>query len=136
MHSLIKISNFFLNSRAGLRNFFVKLFTDLVYRNYLLLNFGSVSAAFVLAYLLATKVGDSQMIMHYSVNFGVDYIGSSSSLYYLPAIGFLFYVLNLICAYVFNREDKFFIHLYMLGSFVVNNLIIAAIGSLYLINFR
>lgn len=100
------------------------------------MNLSAIAAAFVLTWLFVERVGESQVIMHYNINFGVDYIASAYNLYYLPVLGSLFYVVNLACAYLFNKTDNFFIHLYMIGSWLANNLIIATIGSLYLINFR
>lgn len=127
-------------TREGIKviitDFLSKIILEKIFRNYLLLNVSAIIASFVLVWLFASQVGESQIIMHYSINFGVDYIASAQNLYYLPIVGTLFFLVNLFCAYAFNRNDKFFIHLYMLGSWFANNLIIATIGSLYLINFR
>ena len=48
----------------------------------------------------------NQVILHYTIYFGTDWLGSSWKILYLPAFGLLLFIINFIVGYYFWPENK------------------------------
>lgn len=74
---------------------------------------------------------DFSIILHYNVYFGVDLIGDWRQTYLLPAMGLVFWAVNLFLSYRFYNKQKERIASYilLLASLMIQmGLIIASIG--------
>ena len=89
-----------------------------------------------LAYYVNKHVSQNLVILHYNVNLGVNLIGEARDIYIIPTLGLAFIVINFLLLLNIYRKSKFFIHLLLGFSLVINIFLIASTISVYLINFR
>lgn len=117
-------------------NFFRDWLSTAHLRNYsIIILFFSV-LDWLMTYGIYRQSEDQQLILHYNIKFGADQIGNPANLFLLPAAGLLVFIANLIAAYLIKSEKNFIAHVLLLSSLLFNELILAAIWGLYLINFR
>lgn len=90
----------------------------------------------LLAWSIFRQSQGQQLILHYNIKFGADNIGDPTHLFFLPAIGLLIFLLNLIIANIIRSDKNFLGHLLLYSSLIFNQLILAGLWSIYLINFR
>jgi hypothetical protein len=105
-------------------------------------------AAFILTNLAAwygaghiyRNIGQPELALHYSVDFGIDIYGPVARLFVLPALGLVFYAFNslllLVVASINRKDALFFSHILLLAAVFVNLLLLVAVASIYLVNFR
>ncbi len=85
---------------------------------------------------LFIKPVDKTIILHYNVYFGVDSVGYWGQAYYLPAIGLILLVINLILAgYFYLRKDRMASHILMMTALMVQLSLLIASASIILINY-
>lgn len=85
---------------------------------------------------LFIKPVDKTIILHYNVYFGVDSIGHWAQAYYLPAIGLVLLIINLILAgYFYLRKDRMASHILMITALMAQLSLLIASASLILINY-
>lgn len=88
----------------------------------------------VLAYFI--RPVDFPIILHYNVYFGVDLIGSWWQVFFLPLMGTLILIINLVLAYLFfKQKERVASHLLLLSAFVIQAGISIAVASIVLINY-
>ncbi len=77
------------------------------------------------------------LILHYNIDFGIDLVGDSYKIFYIPLAGFLLTLLNLIVSTVFVRKEgfKILLHLFFSASVLLNAFLNIALFAIYLINF-
>lgn len=77
------------------------------------------------------------LILHYNIDFGIDLVGDSYKIFYIPLAGFLVLLLNLIVSTIFVRKEayKILLHLLFTASLIFNSFINIALFAIYLINF-
>ncbi|MBI5622027.1 hypothetical protein HY933_04170 [Candidatus Falkowbacteria bacterium] len=68
---------------------------------------------YLVLYLLVKPSADP-LVLHYSVYFGIDLIGSWYSLYLTPAVGTFLWLVNVVLALVFYQEQR--LAAYLLGG--------------------
>ena len=92
----------------------------------------------LIAYFINASVSQDLVVLHYNIDFGVDLIGSVRRIYIIPLLGLIIILVNAILVFIFSRRKdfKFFSHLLLAASLVVNLFLLIALGSIYLINFR
>jgi len=61
---------------------------------------------------------ESQLFLHYNVLFGVDNIGDSWHIFYVPLIGLIILMLNTVLGWVLFKKDKFIAQLLSFVSLV------------------
>lgn len=90
----------------------------------------------ILGLLLYLKIPDSNLplILHYSVYRGVDFLGESSKIYYLPIIFLFFFLINLILADFFYKKEKIVSYILILSLPVVAAFFLMAGINLIIIN--
>ena len=86
------------------------------------------------------EIGFERIALHYSVDFGIDLYDSVENIYIVPALGTIIVFLNfllLVLIYKYIKTDMKFISYILLTSSLVSNIVLlGAISSIYLINFR
>jgi len=89
------------------------------------------------SFIFKNLTGDS-LVLHYNVDFGIDWIGDPSTIFYFPAIGLLFLVLSIILLFVFGPGRHFRIesHYLMAGMVLANLGMLSSLVLVYIINFR
>ena len=107
-------------------------------RLYFIVLLGLNLFSWLVVYLININVSQDLVVLHYNVDFGVDLIGSVKRVYIIPFLGLIVILVNLILVLAFSRgrDFKFFSHLLLAASLVVNLFLLIALGSIYLINFR
>jgi len=90
----------------------------------------------LLAYFVNQSVSQNLVVLHYNVNLGVNLIGNVSEIYVIPTLGLAFIIINFLLLLNLHPRSNFLVHLLLGFSLLVNLFLIAAIFSVYLINFR
>ncbi len=87
--------------------------------------------------LLVRRAGDDLLVLHYSVDFGVDLVGDPSRLYMIPVLGMVVFLSNVSLLFILYRYDnfKFFSHLLLAVATLVNLFLLISLGPIYLFNF-
>jgi hypothetical protein len=78
------------------------------------------------------------LVLHYNIDFGIDWVGDPNNIFYFPSLGLLFILVSFIFL-LFSapgRNFRFQSQLALAGAVFLNILVIIALGSVYLINFR
>ncbi|MCG2695639.1 hypothetical protein L6248_01760 [Candidatus Parcubacteria bacterium] len=88
------------------------------------------------ALFINKNVSQKLVFLHYNVNFGVDLIGDVSRVYVIPLLGLVIIVVNFILLTFIHKHSKFIVHLLLGAALMANLFLLAAIASVYLINFR
>jgi hypothetical protein len=79
-----------------------------------------VNLAVWLAALFFVRPVDYPIILHYNVYFGVDILGEWWQFYFLPGVGSVFFLVNILMAYFFyERRERIAAYLFLLGAFFV-----------------
>lgn len=94
---------------------------------------GSLNA--ILSFYFVNKL-NSLVILHYNVYLGVDLMGESSQIYWMPLIGILFLFVNLVLAiYFFSKKERMLSHILSLSTLIIQLGVAVASGSLILVNY-
>lgn len=89
------------------------------------------------SYIYKNLAGDL-LVLHYNVDFGIDWIGDQNLIFYFPAVGLAFLILSMILLFVFGPGKNFRIQShYLMGGMILGNLgMLTALVLVYIINFR
>jgi len=87
-------------------------------------------------YAINTLVSQELIVLHYNVDFGVNLIGSSHSLYMIPALGLYIVTVNFFLCVFIKTDRRLFAYLLNAAALSAGSFLLLALGSLYLINFR
>lgn len=76
--------------------------------------------------IILTKSGyaGSILILHYNIEFGVDYVGQWGALFALPLVGFLFFALDAVVAFLNYQKIKLLSYIMMYTSVVVHIILV------------
>ena len=123
-------------SRQALGEFFNFLFFKVYLGFMLLVNI----LVWIFAVFIFTQIDQPMMALHYSVDFGIDHYGQSKNIFVIPVLGLIFIVFNIVLLLIvgsYNKRDvKFLAHLLLVPALIANIMLLAAVTSVYLINFR
>lgn len=138
--NLFRFFRSFSLNRLELSEILLNLLSHLYIRIYLIALICINLLIWLLSYIINIQHIDQELIiLHYNVNFGVNLIGSAKRIYIAPILGLIISVNNffiLLGIYKFGQDKKFFVHLLFVSAVMSNLLLLVAIISLYLINFR
>jgi hypothetical protein len=82
------------------------------------------------------KPVDYSIILHYNVYFGVDMTGSWKSVFFLPGIGLLLFIINFLLAfYFYKRLERIACHVLLMAGLMAQLSIVVANISVILINY-
>ncbi len=128
------LSHFHLN-RYKFTEYILGLFGFLYIRVYLIIIISLILLNWLFAYTININVSQDLVVLHYNVDFGVNLIGNVKQLYVVPLMGLVVFIINFILSAFLNKQDKFFSHLLLGAAVLVNLFLLAAIASVYLVNF-
>ena len=80
------------------------------------------------------KKGNFNIILHYSVLFGVDLKGDPEQALIIPFIGLVIFFLNAVIAKLIYKNQKFIVYLFLSTSLVCQIFAAIAIVAIILIN--
>lgn len=91
-----------------------------------------------LAYYIFKNLKGDLLVLHYNVDFGIDWVGNLSQIFYFPAVGLLFVLLSVILLFIFGpgRNFRFQSHSLMSGATLANLGMLTVLIIVYIINFR
>jgi len=119
---------------------FIESFGVLYIKIYLFFLFFLNFIIWIIAYNLYNNIGRDQMILHYSINFGVNLYGDAKKIFIIPLIGLIVIIVNfflLILIGEYNEKDKNFIsHILSVSAILVNIILFLSIIIIKLVNFR
>ena len=115
------------------------LFTSKEYkyiRVYLFFSFIINSLNWIIARYIAVNTSSNLIILHYNVDFGANLIAEVKRIYTIPILGLAIILTNLVLSFALHKKNKFLTNSLLLSSLIGNIFLVAALGALYLINFR
>jgi hypothetical protein len=77
------------------------------------------------------KPGNSDILLHYNVVYGADFIGDSIYLYWIPLLALIMLLTNLVAAIYFYKKEKLAAYFISISSVAVQ--IVFLVASLILI---
>ncbi|MFH0951134.1 MAG: hypothetical protein V1765_01535 [bacterium] len=107
--------------------FFVKIFLIFILLCNLLL--------WLLSWLVVVNINQELSILHYNIIFGIDYIGNPHSIFWLPALGLIIALVNIIISLWLFQREKLLAQMLMLSTLVFHIFLGLSLYSIYLINF-
>jgi hypothetical protein len=82
------------------------------------------------------KPVDYSIILHYNVYFGVDMTGSWKSVFFLPGIGLLLFLVNFFLAFYFYKKlERIACHILLMAGLMAQLSLLIANISVILINY-
>lgn len=131
------LSSYYL-AKQGFAAFIFTLTSALYFKIYLAGIFLANLATWILAVIIRQQSTENTLILHYNVDFGIDYIAEVWRIFLLPLSGLIINIINSILVSVLYkyRQEKLVFHLLFAGALVTNLTILTALCALYLINFR
>lgn len=90
------------------------------------------------AYYIYNNIGTNLLVLHYNVDFGIDWIGSQSDIFYFPLVGLVSFLISVILLFIFGPGKNFRIHSnYLMMKTILTNLgMLMSLLLIYIINFR
>jgi hypothetical protein len=131
-----KPSSYFYLSREKLAEAVLYLISFAFVRFYLLFLLVLNIINWLLALYVNKNVSQNLVVLHYNVNLGVNLIGQVEDIYIIPTLGLAFIIINFLLLLNIFRKSKFFVHLLLGFSILINVYLIAGTIAIYLINFR
>lgn len=131
------LSSYYL-AKQRFAAFIFTLTSALYFKIYLAGIFLANLFTWILAIIINQQSKENTLILHYNVDFGIDYIAEVWHIFLLPLSGLIINSINLVLVsslYKY-RQEKLIFHLLFAGALMVNLTILVALGALYLINFR
>lgn len=89
----------------------------------------------ILAYYIAASISSELIVLHYNINFGIDWVDTVDRIYFFPLLGLAIWFFNLFLAFLIGIKERFLIHVLCIVSLIMNVLLLISLSSLYLINF-
>ena len=140
MLNLTKIRGLIYDRKKGLGQALKIVLSYWYIRIYLIITVLLNAVIWLLSRFITKALGLPQIALHYNIDFGIDLYGDASKIYIIPALGLIIIVINFaIVVYLsrFNpRETRFINHLLLVSSSLVNIILLAAVISVYIVNFR
>lgn len=138
MFDLSKLFNFFYLIRQNIKSNLFDLFAHLYVKIYFFILLIINIIIWLTARFIDTEIGEELIALHYNVDFGINLIGEAKKIYIIPLLGFLIIIINFI---IFGSVGKyrgrvFIFHILFAASLLANIILLMAITSIYLINFR
>jgi hypothetical protein len=137
---MLDLSKFYENFYSLRQNFFSGfsyLSGFFFVRLYFIILLGLNLFVWLAVYLINTGVSQELIVLHYNTDFGVDLIGEVGKLYIIPILSLIVILINEILLFACSRRKdfKFLAHILLAAALAVNLVLLAALGSIYLINF-
>ena len=89
----------------------------------------------LIAYLLFYYLkAEREIALHYNIYFGIDLIGSRWQLFYLPIVGAIIIIFNILIALLTYNKNQFIIKVLAVSTLLVQLFILLSIISIAYIN--
>lgn len=131
-----KLLGYLYASANKLSETFLSLFNLAITRRYLSALVFLNLLNWFLAYYVNRNVSQSLVILHYNINLGVNLVGSVREIYAIPWLGLSFILINLLLLVNIYRQNKFFVHVLLGFTLLINLFLIIGTIAIYLVNFR
>lgn len=93
-----------------------------------------LNIALFLFFYFFIRQSDISIVLHYNVDWGVDYFGEVKSIFTLPVVGMIIFLLNSILALKLWDKNRILSYFLATVTFLTQNLLIVSGIALYLIN--
>lgn len=77
---------------------------------------------------------EESMILHYNIYFGIDKIGNWTNIYYLPLIGVIVLIINLLGGYLLYQKDKLISYFFLSAALLCQILLNVATFFVIVVN--
>lgn len=133
-----KLYERFYSFRTKIANITGEFFSFRPNRIYLALIVVIQSFSWWLTSYIYRHLSSDLLVLHYNVDFGIDWIGDRGLIFYFPLISLAFLLISLIMLAVFGPGKNFRIQShYLLSGVILANLgILVALILIYTTNFR
>ncbi|MFA5248115.1 MAG: hypothetical protein WC415_02615 [Patescibacteria group bacterium] len=123
--------------KEKVRDAFSEIFSLLSARLYLAGVLFINTTLWVFSGLFYRQVNGELIVLHYNVDFGVDFFGRAENIFVIPAIGLFFLAFNFFLLMLFadKKNFNFICHLVLGSTLLANILLSLSLGPIYLINF-
>lgn len=90
------------------------------------------------SYYIYKNLTGTLLVLHYNVDFGINWIGDSYNIFYFPAVSFLIFLLSMVVLLIFGpgKYFRFQSNLIMISVLMSNLGMLSALLLVYLINFK
>lgn len=128
----------FYSLRVKISNITGEFFSFHTNRLYLVAALLAQTASWWLSYYIYNNLTGNLLVLHYNVNFGIDWIGDKNIIFYLPMVGISFAVISIILLFILGpgRHFRAYSHYLMSGMVLANLGMLISLVLIYLINFR
>lgn len=83
----------------------------------------------------AFKLSSSDsLVLHFNIQFGVDFIGSHLTFYMMPMTAVIFGIINIVLAYFFSVKDRSYAPIFFGATVLIQLLSMASVGVLVYLN--
>lgn len=69
---------------------------------------------------------NAPVVLHYNIYFGIDFIDQWHKVYFIPSIGLLFIILNLVISQTIYKQEKLAAHFLSSSSLFIQVLLVIA----------
>jgi len=112
-----------------MKEFFKNITNRLLIGSSLVLNIG-----LFLFFYFFIKQNNIPIVLHYNVNWGVDYLGEVKSVFTLPIVGMIIFLLNGVLALKLWGKNRTLSYFLTATTFLVQFFLVVSGIALYLIN--
>jgi hypothetical protein len=112
-----------------MKEFFKNTTNQLLIGSSLLLNI-----ALFLFFYFFIKQSNIPIVLHYNVDWGVNYFGEVKSIFVLPTVGMIIFLLNGVLALKLWEKSRILSYFLTAATFLVQSFLIVSGIALYLIN--
>lgn len=111
----------------------MKYFKDKVILSTVILNVLMQAGAW---WLLINKINPNTdpVFLHYNIYFGIDYLGEWYKVFWMPASGLCFYLLNFIFSYIIYSKHRPLSYLFVILATIYQSIFMVAAVLIILIN--
>jgi len=93
-----------------------------------------LNIALFLFFYFFIRQSDIPIVLHYNVDWGVDYFGEVKSIFILPTVGMIIFLLNGVLALKLWRKNRILSYFLTTATFLTQDFLIISSIALYLIN--
>lgn len=123
------MSRFRESIKNTMKEFFKNTTNQLLIGSSLLLNI-----ALFLFFYFFIKQSNIPIVLHYNVDWGVNYFGEVKSIFVLPTVGIIIFLLNGVLALKLWEKSRILSYFLTAATFLVQSFLIISGIALYLIN--
>jgi hypothetical protein len=133
-----KLYERFYSLRVKIANSTGEFFSFFPNRLYLITAVIIQAASWWLAYYIFKNLTGDLLVLHYNVDFGIDWVGDLNNIFYFPLVGLAFLLLSIILLFIFGpgRHFRAQSHYLMIGMVLGNMGMFVSLLLVYIINFR